>query len=609
MFLIMDVEKILFSYYKIRDEFSDGRGFDLAVGDIIRIANAKEGSVKYEEQKVDAGKFRDFGIRVFYNSKEAAPGWLEIIKSIVKKGEAITSCKSITPSFIMFAGYKKRIFAVTGGLGAFAIQGYVSQSFGIDILSRLIQADSQVIKSFQNRGVTGVLLAQSKQFRKDRRLMDENSFGQIYKELKADLDKRILIDIFGFKPSELKRKVLGCLAKATFQISKRLDIKGFLAVAKKLNALLDLPPNFSINNMDLISGKKAGPLIRKLQQGFMEFIYEGYKNGEELDIDFCHRDVDKYRTAAYYSLPQTALAAEEQAFEFNELLRKLEAAGKLDVTDVTGFKRSLQRIEIQTQDEGGTMLTSGSIYEHLNGELMFEGQMYFLIDGDWYRIKPSFVVELDIELKQLLDRYWDDKLITEPFDTRLGEGAFNMSFVGRPGFLVLDKIVPENIEACDLLNHDNGLDLIHVKQGFDGRVRDLASQILISARRIEQDLKTDYGYISKLQAALEACKTSPSTDRQKLGHQTIPALKKLFADTRQKNICFCFAFAHSAGKKRTLKDNISSYRSNIAKYSLLLLIREVIAMGFDFKVIQLEAATGARKAAKKKAFAPGVDGV
>ncbi|MET3877770.1 DUF6119 family protein [Chitinophaga sp. OAE865] len=448
----METEKVLFSYYKIDDHFIDDREFGIAVDDIIRIANERGGD-KYTEQQSIKEAYGGVKLRVFFSLRKAPARWRHIFGKIVKKGEPITTCESVIPSYIMFAEVKKRIFAVTGGLGSFAIQGFVSQSFGFDILSRLIKADSPVIKSFQNRGVTGVLLAQSKHFRKDRRLMDENSFGQIYKELKADLDQRILIDIFGFKASELKRKVSGCLAKTTFQISKPLDEEGFVAVAKRLNKLLNQPPNFSINNMELISGKKHHKLIRQLQEAFIDNIYQGYVDGEVLDIDFCHPEVDKYRTAAYYSLPQTDLPSREEAFELNELLRELQEAGKLDVKDMRGFRRLLQHTVVQTEDEAGLLLTSGSIYEHLNGEVTMEGKTYFFIDGSWYRIKASFVAELNRELKQLLEQYWDNTLITAPFDTSGGEGAFNLSFAGKPGFIVLDKIVPEHMEACDLLKH------------------------------------------------------------------------------------------------------------------------------------------------------------
>jgi len=612
----METEKILFSYYKIDENFIADRKFAVVIDDIIRITNAREGA-KYTEQQTIKEDYGSVKLRVFFSLRTAPARWRYIFRKIVKKGEPITICESVIPSYIMFAEVKKSIFAVTGGLGSFAIQGFVSQHFGIDILSRLIKADSPVIKSFQNRGVTGVLLAQSKHFRKDRRLMDENSFGQIYKELKVDLDRQILTEIFSFKPSELKRKMAGCLAKTSFQISKPLDETGFVTVAKRLNSLLDRPPNFSINNMELISGKKSLMLIRKLQQAFITTIYEGYVNGEVLDIDFCHPEVDKYRSAAYYCLPQTDLPAREDAFELNELLRELQAAGKLDVKDEQGFKRLLQHTEIQTQDEAGLLLTSGSIYEHLNGEVTVDQQTYFFIDGSWYRIKPSFVVELNRELKQLLEQHWDDTLITVPFDAGRGEGAFNISFAGKPGFVVLDKIVPENIEACDLLHHsDKGLHLIHVKQGFDGRVRDLAAQVLLAAKRVEQDVKTGgYRYIQALEDRLKAGAGSDSAERRKLAAQTLPegGLQKPFAETRPKDICFSFAFTHTVGKGRSLKNNITAYRSNIAKYSLLLLIREVIAMGFDFKVIQLEVASSAKKTRGKKvpgkkAYTPGVDG-
>ncbi|WP_142685426.1 hypothetical protein [Chitinophaga polysaccharea] len=147
----MESEKILFSYYKIDENFIADREFAVVIDDIIRIANAREGT-KYVEQQIIKEDHGSVKLRVFFSLRTAPARWRYIFRKIVKKGEPITTCMSVIPSYIMFAEVKKSIFSVTGGLGSFAIQGFVSQHFGIDILSRLIKADSPVIKSFQNRG-------------------------------------------------------------------------------------------------------------------------------------------------------------------------------------------------------------------------------------------------------------------------------------------------------------------------------------------------------------------------------------------------------------------------------------------------------------------------
>ncbi|WP_160715362.1 DUF6119 family protein [Chitinophaga solisilvae] len=584
-----DTEKIVISYNQIDDAFIKERDFHIVVGDMIRIINAS-GTKKYTEQQANAKNFAPYHILTYYADPPLRdPKWKDFIGEFVDATAPIAMCKIIAPSFILFVGYKKRMFAITGGAGSFAIQGFVSQSFGMDILTRLINETTPAIKLIQNRGVIGTVLAQVKQFRKDRRLMDENEFGKIYKEVKADLDKVILTKVFGFKDIDLRRNVSGCLAKSSFKLNIRVDPKGFLAVIRRLNALLNKPPNFIINNVELISKKKSSS-IKKLQDALIGTVYNNFCNGEELDFDFCHPEIEKYFNATYYELPQTALSDLTVPPILQILLVDLQKDGILKVGNIEEFKKSVMRINMNSYDEEGHLLTSGSLWEHLHGEISLDGQIYFYIDGDWYRIKPNFIKQLNRELKQFLDEHWDDKLLTTPFDLSKDEGKFNAGFIGTPGMLVFDKIIPDNIEPCDLLKYRPGvINLIHVKKGFNNMIRDLAAQVSIAASRIEHDKNAGYKYINQIESIIKASVTSDSRERQKLGGQEFPpgGLEKLFRDTRTNNTCFCLAFVDTAKSERSLRDNLNAFDSNIAKYSLLTLIKEIVGMGFDFKVIQL----------------------
>jgi len=259
--------------------------------------------------------------------------------------------------------------------------------------------------------------------------------------------------------------------------------------------------------------------------------------------------------------------------------------------DAYQYKHSLLNLHVDSMDDDGNISTHGTVMSHLHGEIFYEGHSYFFIDGEWYRVGPNFIAELNNELKLLLDEHWDESLINESFDLKEDEGIYNARFIDTPGVLVLDTITPENIESCDLLKYDaNSIYLIHVKKGFNNMVRDLAAQVLIAAKRIQQDRKSGFEYIKELQDMTLNGKNSKSDLKRKLAGQTFPegGLLQLFDSRKNKQICFCLAFVDTAEKSRNLKNDLTSFRSNIAKYALLELMKEINALGFDFRVIQLK---------------------
>ena len=61
-----------------------------------------------------------------------------------------------------------------------------------------------------------------------------------------------------------------------------------------------------------------------------------------------------------------------------------------------------------------------------------------------------------------------------------------MQYNGLTNFIVIDTIIVDGIELCDLLYFDSStIYLIHVKYGFRSQIRELNNQILIAARRLK----------------------------------------------------------------------------------------------------------------------------
>ena len=590
-------EKNQVGIYQIEKAFFVEETFEDICGKIIKTANDKGG--KYTPDRLLSNdKYSSYKMSIYYQTKDdVIPRWRNFLKRLLADEASIHNLKSITHSFLLFIEYKGVMYAITGGIGFFALDNFISQSFGMEILARLIKKNSQVIKHTQQRGVSGNLLGQTRFYRGDQRLSDEKEFGKIFKEVRASLDKDVLKKTFGFKEIELTNKGSGCLAKNSFQINKVVDIDELLRIITKLTDLLEKEPNFPINSVELIKGKnqEITSLLLGLEARLIDKLYEHYNNETECDFDLCHVQFDKYLTALSYFAYTNNIDEGIQlngAISLTELFKKLKEKYDHEVKDVDFFRNFILKYQfIETQDDNGEFLTKDSVYNHIHGEIEYNGSSYFLIDKQWYRIKDAFVNNLNLSCNELLEDAWDDFLITAPFTHKV-ERHFNESFIGQDGTIVLDTITSDNIEACDILKYDNNsIHLIHVKQGFNNSIRDLAAQISIAARRISEDRKTGYEYLRAIERRAKRGKTSPNIYLQKVGNQVFPTggLKSLFEQKRDSNICFCLAFLDTAKSNRSLKNNIVEYDSNIAKYALIELKNEVRQHGFDFKIIQLKS--------------------
>jgi uncharacterized protein (TIGR04141 family) len=101
---------------------------------------------------------REFEMQVYSSFRRTPPKWTSFLEPALAQNSTLLSCINTTYSFIAFISYEEETYAVTGGSGSLALDFFVSQTFGLDILIRLIKKESQVIKAIQEREVTGIIL-------------------------------------------------------------------------------------------------------------------------------------------------------------------------------------------------------------------------------------------------------------------------------------------------------------------------------------------------------------------------------------------------------------------------------------------------------------------
>lgn len=582
--------RIAVSIYKIDLDRLDE---DERVDPIQTIADKIE---DYTEETVGMEIPKEYTVRIFSAYSNDPPGWRKFLEPVLANHSTLKKCKNIIHSYIAFIQYKDELYAVVGGLAWVTIEQYAVHNFGLEILVRLFEKNSKVIKSIQERGVTGVVLGQRKFYRGDQRISDEDSFGKIFNEVKAELSKDILTKTFKLPKGSLNREVSGCLAKSSFQITKAIDFKTVLSLVKELSRIIDkIDPKYTLNSVVLISrrGDHNKELRERLLNKFMDDIYQACKNNKRVNVDFCHRDFEKYLTAAKYRMIVEGEKPIESTtpFTIDYLITELKKIKNQYIDlDETEFKFTFLLRPIETRDGSGFTTTKGNLIDHLHGETILDGRNYFFIDGEWYRILPEFIKELNEECEDVLKEAWDPALIPEIFDITQREGQFNLSFLNKPGYYVFDTVTPEGIEACDILKSaGQNVFLIHVKKGFDNSVRELVSQITIAANRIRQDVKSGYKYLKDLQAMAEK-KTSKLPISKGWEPQKFPqkGIYSLFEGKNFSEIIFCLAFADTAGDNRLLKGNVAKFDSSIAKYSLMDLGRRLRSWGFGYKVVQLK---------------------
>jgi hypothetical protein len=123
----------------------------------------------------------------------------------------------------------------------------------------------------------------------------------------------------------------------------------------------------------------------------------------------------------------------------------------------------------------------------------------------------------------------------------------------------------------------NQLYLIHVKEGFDAKIRDLTNQVYVSANRLQNDLSTDSIFLKGIHESYT--KANP--------HHTFFTLDDFLNLFRNYEIIFAAAFCSGNVRKKVFK-NIRSFRSNIAKVSIIQAVNEMRNFPYELKIFEIE---------------------
>lgn len=551
----------------------------------------------FHEQKILEKLSDTYEIKLFYKRSENKIKWKNFIRSISLAEEEILELeKSISESYIIL--FKNidtgNIFVSTGGYAHLTIQEIASSDFGLQILSRIIRLDDKALRSTKERNLTGGIQGEVKFFRKDYNLYENADYSKIYNELNASVDKAVLIQKFGFEENSIKTNSI-CVVKNSFLLKKSISFEELLIIIEKCeNIFQDDTNSIEINSLEKVA-RTDKTLLNTLAEEVLKKIYTNYADRENfVSVEISNKEFEKYFHASYSKL-YLRVKSENIEKTIDGIIREIQTVFDIldeileEEVDYEEFKDIISNSYIETFDENNIMLTLDKLINHFCTEIPYKSKSYFLIEKDWYWVKQSFIENINKELKYFLN----ENVYLGPELNKWSSGSenqFNASHIGVNNTYVFDKVTPSYIEACDLMKIDDENNIVyfyHVKKGFDNSMRDLCNQIAISARKIDEDLRLDYEYLKKLYSKAAMYKGSDSYYKKVKAQFSSMSETEFIELIKGKKIVFVLCVLDRARRKRSLYDHIEKFESNIAKFTLIDLSKEMRTIGIEFKVLQL----------------------
>jgi hypothetical protein len=517
------------------------------------------------------------GINYFlykYDERDRTSSWGAFFPGDLIEGEDFSIQ---TTSFVLFCSTNSNLYCFIGGNAITVVKRYLNQIFGIDLYERISAPDLDIVSTITSRGISGNLNSQTVTFRREQKLIDALSLTRLPTKATILLREELIADVFPFLDVEDEDKVFIDIGSSFF-IKSKLDFNQCRQLIEtaddilQINQFTSLSAFERIRRPNLISNNLRPLLFRHLYDEMARVGPPGRDMSQSrLDFDFVHPSkLTSFYECDLYNIyergaHQPFYTTSDRTSIYKEVLKY--AYSLEQVTDLFSFRGFLSGVRVYGY-RGDDRLTHAMFEDHITCETVFNNRPVFKIDSRWFFVKGDFISRINDQcLTMCRANYWDSDAFTKTWDVNNeSEGTFNLKYHGEENFIVLDKCLGQNIELCDILYQNNTTAyLIHVKVGFDAKIRDLSNQILISSNRLWDDIKSgDYVFLDEV--------IDSYNNKDHVGEE-IP--HEEFREIFNKKIVFVMAFVSTLANGRTIIDNMGDIGSNIAKFSLIQSVREM----------------------------------
>ena len=527
-----------------------------------------------------------------FNINDFVSDWQEFLPSELTEANDFTQQKL---SLILFIETEFDIFCIIGGNAYQIILPYIDQSFGLNVYARIMKPESDELASIKSRGITGAIVGENQQFRGKYKIIDYIKFGKIPQEIHLRLSKEISDLHFNFLKNKPNERIQVFVGKA-FKIKKGVDFESLHKIINELTIINELVPSDylssyqEITDNDFIDNFCKPQLMNRIYNDIGNIDNKNLSPHSKFEHEFTNpNNIEKFYEADYYRLKEKDEEKGYNVFKtvsnrneiYNEVLKR--AVERFGDNDPFKFKVFLQGVRVTCYQNNikKSTVSSGFIF-HISTEFPVQGKPIFLIDTKWYLLRDSFINDLKINTEHILKTYatpsnvlslnWNKNVIKT-------EKTYNLQYNEIPNYIVIDTIIADGLELCDILKYDDeNLYLIHVKYGFSSNMRELTNQVVISAKRLKESLGTEEKTI------LDKVYSSLVAKQHNIDNLSLQEFKNLF----NRKISYVLAFTSHLKEDLKVESNLDKFTSNIARFSLIQCSSDMRTNYYNLLTYQIE---------------------
>lgn len=541
------IRKMPLSIYRIdrEEELIDWKDFE----ETIKIITSED--TKYQEQK----NLKSSNIRLYYNYWIVPyTKWNEFFKdelpppSNFLEQEIWKIVSGSYLSFVCFFEIWNEIFVVTSWKGYLLLEKWCEQYFWLQVITRLLDKNSPALKSLSENSLVGANFESISYFRDAESFISQDDFWKIIKTAITELNEEQLAKVWIDSKIRQNPKVT-CISKNHFSPKTGISWKELMeGVLPSLEKLMKEASIFELNWVSCI--RKKDSIYEDLEKKLYQEMFSNFKN---FDF-FPPKDIDDFFHAYTYKIDEQDVKVEDFDLTYTE---KIAEVLKVDTLTFEEFKKKLITYITAYDDTWTKVQNSFALRRWLHGQIMYWWQTYFWLNGKFWSVKQTVIDNFNEKALQVIQENKLDNAIILPLKDiweNQNEGPYNDSH--KDNFIVLDKKRIHDIEFCDLIYfHQENTYIVHVKKWFDRDMRALSSQILTSARLLEEirNWHKDDTFFKTLYSKITTDLTITETE---------------FCNLFWKGKNIYFILAYTTEKSLETIEDVKKIRSNIAKLEL-----------------------------------------
>jgi|25_taG_2_1085351.scaffolds.fasta_scaffold00300_15 hypothetical protein len=526
-----------------------------------------------------------------YNEPEKKAHWDSFLPKSLKYN---LDFSLVRLSFVLFACIDDKIFAVIGGGGSMVIKKFQDHRFGLDFYEYLTTLDEEIV-SITTRGISGTLMQNNRIFKEGQRLSDVLNFVNIPTNINLVLKQEILDTYFPF--INFGSKSVQLEISSYFRIKHKISFSELHQLFQTMNEVMNSQARRSLSSFIEIKDKKytEDEFVRELLRRLRDDMFNSYsetrgENPLRFDIDFVHPS----KTTQFYECDRFEIKTKGknpdsiEVFDRNKIyqegLRFVYNKLEQNATQYD-FNKIMWGLKVNGYKGNDTKkYVWANFYQYVTCEIKYESRPVFQINSKWFYVKDEFTSSINLLCNQMINRHYSkSNLLPNSWLSGISEGDYNSTYKDETNYWVFDKALGQNIELCDIMvEEENTIYLIHVKTGFDAKIRDLSNQLVISANRFM--ISRNAGDNKFLNEVVDAYNNRKENRNHKITDK-VSFINKFY--NSQKEIVFIMAFKSDTKRVPVIRNNVEKLDSNIAKFSLIQCIREMSTYNYPIEIIEI----------------------